>query len=550
MKLASRWSVGIALLAAGACADVGDRTVVIAAGADGDVLVPLLWTQTQARAYTELMFDKLADINQSQNSLGDSGFEPRLARSWSWSADSLSIAFHLDPRARWHDGHPVTARDVRFAFRLYTDPKSAAVGGRDLATVADSVSVGDSLTATIWFKRRTPEQFHMAAYNLVPLPEHLIGSVPPDSIRTSAFAMRPVGSGPFKFGSWDKSHSLELVANDAYHRGRPKLNRVVFTITNPPAAVRAVLAGDADFFERFTLDDMAEAARTPGVKVLLTPTYIYGVLAFNLRSTDGRQPHPVFGTTGVRRALTMAVDRNALERNVLDSLARPGIGPLSRSQWTADTTLRQIAYDTIGANALLDSLGWKRGADATRARGGHTLAFSILVSSTSRTMMRYAELLQQSFARVGAKVTVDVGDQKALSDRIGGHTFDAALLTWTASPSPSGARQLWGSVSLAKSGVQNAGSWSNPVFDVQVDSGLAAMTAPAMRAHFRVAYQAAIDDAPAIWLYEPLLVAGMSRRLVTGPLRTDAWWQSVPSWDVTSAPRRSAAGGPTAAKTP
>lgn len=533
--------IGAVLVVAAACGEVGDKTVVIAVGADGDALIPLLWTQTQARIYTELMFDKLADIGPAQNTLGDVGYEPRLATSWTWAADSLSIAFHLDPRARWHDGHAVTARDVRFAFGLYSDPKSSSTGGRELGMAVDSVSVGDSLTATVWYKARGPEQFHLIVYNLIPLPEHLIGTVPHDSLRAAPYATHPVGSGPFKFGTWEKSRSLELIANETYFRGRPKLARVVFTISNPQAAVRAVLAGDVDFFERFTLDDIAEAARSTTVRVAPNPQYSYAVLEFNLRSQDGKQAHPVLATTGVRRALTMAVDRVALEKNVLDTLARPGIGPFARAQWTADTTLRQLAYDTTAANALLDSLGWKRGADGNRARGGQPLAFAIALSSSSRASVRYAELLQQSFAKVGAKVTIDQADQQALGGRINEHKFDAALLTWTSTPSPSGARLLWGRMSIGPKGVQNAGSWASPSFDAHVDSGLAALSAPAVRAHFKAAYQNALDDPPAIWLYEPMLVPGINKRVVTGPLRADAWWQSIPNWDVTGPGRSSAA---------
>jgi peptide/nickel transport system substrate-binding protein len=309
-----------------------------------------------------------------------------------------------------------------------------------------------------------------------------------------------------------------------------------------------VLAGDADFYERFTLDDVAEVAKSSEVKVVPSASYTYTVLEFNHLRPDGKGPHPVLASTGVRRALTMAVDRAALERNVFDTLGRPALGPFSRSQWTADTTVRPLPYDTVAAAALLDSLGWKRGADGMRSRGGQPLAFSISVSSSSGTNVRYAELLQQSFARAGAKVAVDQLDQPGLIGRIVQHTFESAILNWTATPSPSGTRQLWGTRTAATSPVQNAGSWSNATFDAHIDTALTAMTPAAVRAHFKVAYQTAIDDPPALWLYEPKLVPGMSKRLVTGPFRVDAWWQSIPGWDVI-APARKAPGGAAAPAT-
>jgi ABC-type transport system substrate-binding protein len=78
--------------------------------------------------------------------VGDKGFEPRLARRWTWSADSLSVAFELDPRARWHDGRPGRAEDVAFPFDLYRDPAvgsphAVATQGRATITTDEIVLI-------------------------------------------------------------------------------------------------------------------------------------------------------------------------------------------------------------------------------------------------------------------------------------------------------------------------------------------------------------------------------------------------------------------------
>ena len=80
--------------------------LVVSAGADAETLFPPLVAGTQGRVVTELLYDKLADVGPALNTFGDVGFVPKLARSWEWSRDSLTITFHLDPRARWHDGQP------------------------------------------------------------------------------------------------------------------------------------------------------------------------------------------------------------------------------------------------------------------------------------------------------------------------------------------------------------------------------------------------------------------------------------------------------------
>ena len=79
-------------------------TLAISTGGDPDVLIPSLVSTVQAAQMADLIYDRLAEIGDSLNIVNDGGFTPRLADRWTWSPDSLSIAFHLNPRAKWHDG--------------------------------------------------------------------------------------------------------------------------------------------------------------------------------------------------------------------------------------------------------------------------------------------------------------------------------------------------------------------------------------------------------------------------------------------------------------
>src|SRR5262249_60206628 len=108
-------------------------------------LFPPLVTEAAGRLVTDQVFDRLAEIKLELATIGDKGFTPRLAKSWKWSADSLSIAFSIDPRARWHDGKPVLASDVRYTFHVVTDPEIGSPNAA-LVTNIDSISVRDSLT--------------------------------------------------------------------------------------------------------------------------------------------------------------------------------------------------------------------------------------------------------------------------------------------------------------------------------------------------------------------------------------------------------------------
>jgi peptide/nickel transport system substrate-binding protein len=224
-------------------------TIVISTAADADVLLPPLTLSAQGRVVLDQIFDNLADIGSSLNTVGDAGFTPRLADHWKWAPDSMSVAFHINPRARWHDGVPVSAEDVRYTFRLVKDTALASPLSSNLDDI-DSVSVEDSLTARVWFRQRTPDGFFKAASPVAILPSHLLSKTPPASLRESAFARSPVGSGRFRFAAWDRGARIVLQADSTNYRGRPNADRVIWLVSaDYPAAAVRFLGGAADFLD-------------------------------------------------------------------------------------------------------------------------------------------------------------------------------------------------------------------------------------------------------------------------------------------------------------
>src|SRR5881296_3962929 len=95
-------------------------TLVIATAGEPDILLPPVSEFASTRDVSEQLFLKLADLGLSGNTIGDEDFQPLLAERWEWD-DPRTLVFHIDPRARWQDGRPVTAADVEFTFAVYTD---------------------------------------------------------------------------------------------------------------------------------------------------------------------------------------------------------------------------------------------------------------------------------------------------------------------------------------------------------------------------------------------------------------------------------------------
>jgi peptide/nickel transport system substrate-binding protein len=484
-------------------------TLVIATSGDADNLFPPLTMTSQGRQVVDQLFDYLADIGPALNTIGDGGFTPRLAESWSWAPDSSWIAFHLNPRARWHDGQPVRASDVRFTFRLLTDttlgsPIAATLGG------IDSVSVRDSVTAVVWYSGRTPEQFFDFVYNVAVLPEHLLASIPVKSLASSRFARDPVGSGRFRFARWDGGSRIEIVSDSNNYRGRARLDRVVWLVSpDMSATTTRVLAGQADFLEVASGPAVDQLSRSPRLRLLRSPSLDYGYLAFNVR----RAP---FNNRDVRRALSMAVSRTAMVRNVFDTLAQTGLGPVTRAL-PASRGVTPLTHDSVAAARIFAAHG--------------PISFKLLVPTSSAVRMKYATLLQAQYRRFGVTVTIEPMEVNAFVQRLTKSDFDAVLNAWHTDPSPAAVLQAWGASDLPPQGANFAG-YSSRTFDTLVDSGSHAFDPARGREYYARAYQVIDGDAPAVWLYEAQTVSAVNRRVHVTATRPDAWWSGLADWTV------------------
>ncbi len=513
-----------------------DGTLTISIGGDPDVLIPSLVSTTQAAEMADLIYDRLAEIGDSLNILNDAGFSPRLADRWTWSPDSLSIAFHINPRAKWHDGQTVRSSDVRFTLQSTRD-STLGTPIAALITNIDSVSTPDSATAVFWFHKRTPQQFYDATYQMQIMPEHIWKGIAPSAWRASDAAKHPIGSGRFRFVRWTPRTAVEVAADTANYRGAPKLSRVVWSIAPDfSTALTRFLSSETDFFEALRPENIPEVQKHPNLRVTTYRGLAYLFAQFNLRDpANHARPHPIFGNRELRRALTMATDRATIVRSVYDTLALPALGPTIRAYPTTDANLKQIPFDTARARQILDSLGWRvAGSDGMRSRKGRPLQFTLSVPNTSKVRIQMAVLIQEQLRQAGVKVDIEQLDFPVLVEKERKRTFDAAMGQWNTQPSPGAVRGSWGTVGSRASSGGNYGSYENRVFDAYVDSALASFDPAARKSYFTKAYETVIEDVPAIWLAEPRPTVGYNARLNLAPLRSDAWWAHIPDWSVSA----------------
>lgn len=524
-------AVAILLLTLAACSP-GDRaegpavasggTLVIVAPGDADVLIPPV-AATQISAHiTERIFPRLADLKVDLNTVDDSGYTPVLARSWE-RRDSTALVFHLDPRARWQDGVPIRSADVVYTFGVYRDTLTGSNFRLNLDPIA-SVTATDSLTVVFAFHRSYPEQLYDATAHLRILPKHLLDSIPNARLASSEFGRDPVGAGPFRFLHRHPGTEIAVEADTSWFLGRPHLSRIVWRIVpDVPAAVTALLAGEADAMEFIPLaDEIARVKRAPDLVLTPYPSPFLGGLIFNLR-------RPLFADRELRRALAMAVDRETIVRSVFGDYGEVPVGAASRMQWIAAGPVRQIGLDTAAAGRVLDSLGWRRGSDGIRSRGGRRLEFAVITPTTSRVRQEIAVHLQSQLRAVGVGMRIQPLEFNVFDQRGRAGDFDALMFSRTLDPSPSSIVQFWSS---AATGGDNLGAYRSPALDSMLAAASAAPNRAAAAPLWRAVLERLNDDAPALFIFSPRNNAAIHERFRNVTIRPDSWLATVATWSV------------------
>ena len=504
--------------------------VVVAATGEPESVFPPLVVETVGRDVSDLVFERLADIEPGGAPVNPGSYRPRLAAAWE-QMDSLHWRFHLAEGARWADGRPVTSDDVVFSFGAFGDsmlnaPARSYIAGR-VTAIAESPR-----TVVVQFSENFPEQLYDATYHVRIVPRHIWDTIPRARWAADTSVARLVGTGPFHVAEWKRGEYLRLRRREGDIAGETsgrQIEEVVWRFAaDPDAAVNLVLSHEADLMELAAAPQaLQRVAADEAFEVQSYPSVAYGFLGFNLLDRTGGA-HPVFDRA-TRRALAQAVDRQSLARATFGPGAVAPPGPMSRLLWIWDDALRPLPFDTAAAAHALDVAGWRVGARGVRRRGARDLAFDILVPGTSATRRQLAVALQAAWRRIGADVSVSAVDFPIFQERLGSRRFDSYIGAWLDEPSARGLADQW-----TRAGWEglNYGRYANPAFDALFRRAAAEPKSDAARRLYSEAMDTLNADAPAIFLYNPGNAAAVSRRLEGVEIDPYSWLSGLPDWRV------------------
>jgi len=529
--------LAVALLAlAGAApltAQSHDRdALVIVTGQQANLPIPTLMegsaNLTANADVADQLFLRLAELPPDRMTTDERRFVPALAKSWT-RRDSLTLVFELDPRARWHDGQPVTARDVVFTFDRARDtiicPKLSSLLKHVTAVTADG-----ERRVVFRFDRVYAEQFYDATFNVEPIPSHLIPRDASVSKPPKAYLANPVGDGPYRWVRSVPGQFIELAANPDFLLGAPKIKRLFFrTAAETDARINLLLSGEADAIDNIStpLANVNRVAATPDLRIVPLASPQLGYLLFNQRDpTDHAKPHPILSDPNVRRAIALGIDRYAIVRAVFGQYAEVPYGPASQALWIRHGAPRPAGRDTAQARRLLAKSGWfDRDGDGILERDGRPLALTLSFPLTSEIRKQIALQVQEQLRAVGIRIDPLRLEGPVWIERRTRGDFDIDFSSATQDPTPSGLIQSW-----SCRGGTNVAHYCDPVVDSLVDRAIAMHGGSAPLWHEVLRRIEASQ--PAVFVYAPSFIYAVNRRFTNVSIRPESSWLLVRQWAV------------------
>ena len=441
-------------------------------------LDPRVGIDASSERIHELIFDDLLERDEHLN------VRPALAERWD-IPDRLTYIFHLHHGVKFHDGGPLTARDVKWTFDSMLQGKIRSTKTAAYRFV-DRVEARDDYTVVFHLK----EPFATLLWNLS---DGAMGIVPYGS--GDEISRRPIGSGPFRFISAEPDKEVIIERNSDYWGEKARLERVRFMVV-PDTTTRALelRKGSADIVNNALTSDLVLALeREPNLEVLHGPGTVLNYLAFNLRD-------PILKDVRVRRAIAFAINRQPMIEYLWRGFAQPAASVLPRQSWAYNAEVPGYDYDPQRARQILDTAGY-------RAVGGVRFHLT-MKTSTEETTRLIAAVLQQQLREVGIAIDIRTFEFATFFSDVTSGAYQLYSLRWIGgNEDPDIFEYAFHSAKFPPHGA-NRSYYSNPRIDALIDQARSELDQNTRKQFYAEIQQILADELPYVnlWYLDNMLV--------------------------------------------
>jgi peptide/nickel transport system substrate-binding protein len=430
----------------------------------------------------------------------DGKIVPQIAKAWRYENDT-TLVVDIRTDVKFHDGAPLTVDDVVWSIQRIIDPAFKSPQLSQFNSIVKAEAVGaDKVRLT------TSSPYPALLAQLVKL--SIVPHAYVQKVGNEKFNVEPMGSGPYRFVSWQKGVRVTLAANESYWRGRPPFKTVTFQVV-PDTATRIanLKTGRADIVRQLNPDDAEGLKGESRLQILSVPTERTGYLFINA----------LWGPTKdvrVRRAVAHAINRPLLIDALMGGYARPVNILLTPANFGYVEGFKGYPFDPARARQLLKEAGAE----------GAEIAFYTSPAYDQRLVQAIQQMLQE----VGLKVTISQTDQPTFLKRRQGKPEEAGSISLG----------RWSCACQDADGVifplfQSQSLWAkyaNPAFDDAVTRARQTLKDEERLRHYREAFAILEQDVPGIGLYQDFAIYAARRELSWKPTTNEAFFVMEMKW--------------------
>jgi len=466
--------------------------------ADAVNLIPFLATDSASHDITGMVFNGLTKVDKDLNIIGD------LAERWDISEDGKELKFYLRRNARWHDGVPLTARDIKFTFEAILEPKNACPYAASYMDI-ESIEIIDDFT--VKFKYSKPYAPALSKLGTEIIPQHILKD---EDLRISKFKRNPIGCGPYIFRKWKTDQYLMLESNgDYFVEDRPYIGKYITRVI-PDQAVQflELVTGGIDAmsltpYQYFYRTDTERFKKDYNKYKHLSRSYAY--IGYNLNDN-------LFKDKKVRQALSYAIDKEEVIKGVLLGLGEPCTGPFFKETPYYSTRAEGYSYNKEKAQQLLTEAGWvDADGNGILDKDGVPFKFKLITNQGNKDREDIATMVQRDWKELGIDVEIQIIAWAAfLKEFVDKKNFQAVILGWTLPLDPD-CYVVWHSAS-SKEGGLNFISYKNEEVDKLIEEGVRTFDNKKRTEIYNRIHEIIADEAPYTFLYFPYERVAISKR--------------------------------------
>lgn len=471
-------------------------------------------TDAAADRVRNLLFNSLIKKNEKFEYVGELG-------DYKIGEDNLTVTFTLRDGVKFHNGKALTSGDVKYTFDALFQANGSKAGSF-YDTVPDETDPEKKKTKrvlhfapietpdarTVVFKVTRPALVNQLLSNLVTIP-----IIPDGTIELQKTA--PVGSGPFKFVSFDQiSGFVQLEAFPDYWEGAPKIQKLtVKSVPDPNSLQNELLSGSVDISPNPTtlspaaLDIMGKSAN---LKVERFPGSNIQYIGFNTQS-------PPFNNLKIRQAVAYAVDREKIINELFAGQAKLAHSILPEESW-AYSPGTKYTYDPARAKQLLQEAGYK----------GEAVKFKY--ASGNQAVNQYAQIVENSLKEIGFKIQTESLDPNSMRDQLNAGQFQMNTATWIGgNQDPIFFKDLFASSDFPekRQNGRNRSRYSNPDFDKIIEEAVNTVDKEKARELYARAQDIISRDVPLLTLWYPSVMVISSNRVGNVKINPSGDWSFV-----------------------